>query len=180
MNIVLTGYRGTGKTTVGQILAKKLALPFYDTDDLIQEQAGQTIREIVSSKGWGAFRELEKETVALVALHDNCVIALGGGAVMEEENVNRLRLTSLICWLTARVETIFHRMTHDDKSDQLRPPLTGEDRMREIVVVMNERAPFYERAAHFSVTTDDREPEEIAEEIISEIKRVRSRGEKTF
>ena len=91
MNLVLIGYRAAGKTTVGRRLSASLGRVFVDTDDLIEERQGTQIGEIVRFHGWDYFRAIEKKIVSNVSNHDNLVIAAGGGAVLENENVKALK-----------------------------------------------------------------------------------------
>jgi shikimate kinase len=110
MKIVLIGYRCTGKTAIGQKLAQALALPFYDTDALIEGVTGMTIREIVDERGWPYFREKEQECIRRVGLMSDCVIATGGGAVMAPENRAVIKENSLVVWLTADMDAILARL----------------------------------------------------------------------
>ncbi len=99
MNIVLIGYRGAGKSAVGEKLAARLGKEFVDADDLLEKREGRRIREIVESQGWQYFRALEKEILSEVAARDNLVIAPGGGAVLDMANVKALQKNGLIIWL---------------------------------------------------------------------------------
>src|SRR4051812_17046180 len=101
MNIVLIGLRGTGKTTVGKLLAQKLNRPFRDSDALIAEGAGQTIRQIFENTGESAFRDLESAVIAQLSQKDDQVLALGGGAVLRQENVAAFKTNALVVWLQA-------------------------------------------------------------------------------
>ncbi|MDP6381567.1 MAG: shikimate kinase, partial [Phycisphaerae bacterium] len=100
MNIILTGYRATGKTTVGEILSEKLAWPLVDTDTLIQERAGMSIQEIVAKEDWPGFRKRERETIADVADGDKQVVSAGGGAIIDPENARILKETGKVILLT--------------------------------------------------------------------------------
>lgn len=162
MNIVLIGYRATGKTTVGKMLASRMDKRFVDTDDLIQENAGQNITDIVADIGWEGFRELEKQTVAEASRTNDLVIATGGGVVLDEANVRNLSATGKIFWLKADIETIMARL----KSDGDRPPLSGKDAAGEAEQILTQRLPAYEKAAHWAVETETRTPHEIVKMII--------------
>ena len=107
MNLILIGYRCTGKTTIGEILAEKLGWPLVDTDTLVQERAGRSIQEIVAEGGWPDFRRREREIIADVAARDRQVISAGGGAVLDEENARALRAGGRVVLLTASPETIW-------------------------------------------------------------------------
>lgn len=167
MNFVLIGYRCTGKTSVGKRLAQRLGLAFYDSDTLILEETGHTVQEIVETGGWPAFRAEEKRIVARLALQDNCVIALGGGAVLDPENVSVMRVNGRIVWLAADIQTIVARLAHDGVSPAQRPPLKGTDSLRETTLILEERTPIYEAAADLTVDTSHRALDEVVEEILT-------------
>lgn len=165
MNIVLIGYRCTGKTSVGKRLSKRLGLAFYDSDAIIQEETGQTVQEIVDAGGWPAFRAEEKKIISRLALQDNCVIALGGGAVLDPENMAAMKVNGRVIWLTADIRTILERMARDEATTAQRPPLNGRDRVLEATLVLEERTPLYEGAADLTIDTRNRDFNEIVEEI---------------
>ncbi len=127
MNIVLIGYRGSGKTTLGRKLADKLWLKFIDTDVLISERAGTTIAAIFASRGEAAFRDLESAVITEVAARDGQVIALGGGAILRPENLAALRQNknARIIYLYATPETLAQRIANDPNTAANRPPLTS-------------------------------------------------------
>ncbi|HOJ51667.1 MAG TPA: shikimate kinase [Syntrophales bacterium] len=172
MNIILMGFRATGKTTVGKILARELKRPFYDTDLCVQEEAGKTIREIVDEGGWSDFRQREKKAVALVARQDDCVLAVGGGAVLDEGNVRQLKAKGLFVWLKAGSETILQRLAADEQSEKRRPSLTGRNVAEETLELLRERNPRYEHLADLTIDTEGKRPEEVAEEILNELRRL--------
>jgi len=154
MNIVLVGYRCSGKTTVGKALAEKLGRVFVDTDEVIQQDAGSTIEEMVSKKGWECFREIEKRVIQEVSGMDLLVIATGGGALMDQENVRNLKENGWIVWLKADAHVLHKRMKRDEKRGKTRPSLTGADSLQEIEQVLAGRLPFYEGAGDFTVEAD--------------------------
>ena len=166
MNIVLMGYRGCGKTTVGRIVAEKLERPFFDTDAMIQERSGKTIREIVADGGWEAFRVLERRVVRELAGRAECIIALGGGAVLDQENVKELKRNGFFLWLTADGATITGRLRNDRVSDAQRPPLSGTDSDTEIELLLREREPVYRSVAERFIDTTGRSVDEVTNEII--------------
>ncbi|MCJ7596112.1 MAG: shikimate kinase, partial [Desulfobacterales bacterium] len=132
MNIVLIGYRCSGKTTAGKALARRLRRDFLDTDALIERRAGCSIEEIVSKEGWDHFRKLEKRVVRETSNIDNMVIATGGGAVVDEENVKNLKRNGWIVWLDGTPEVLRKRMVQEERSGRGRPSLTGLDPLEEI------------------------------------------------
>ena len=166
MNIVLIGYRCSGKTETGKALAAELGRDFLDTDALIEKDTGYSIEEMVSGKGWDHFREIEKSLVAEVSRKDHLVVATGGGFVMDEENVKNLKKNGWVVWLNAGVDVIKHRMDKDRKSGRLRPSLTGADPLEEIKEVLNIRKPLYEQAGDFTVDTGILSVREVAAAII--------------
>lgn len=167
MKIVLIGYRCTGKTSVGKIISERLHLPFYDTDDLIAEKAGKTIKAIVDEKGWPVFRQIEKETIRdLVSVH--AVIAPGGGAIMDEENAASLKENGFVIWLKAEPQAIAQRLRKDVATTELRPSLTGsKDAMEEVVEVLKVRTPVYQRHADLSIDTTNIGIDETAERVFA-------------
>ena len=165
MNLVLIGYRATGKSLVGALLSKRLKRPFLDTDELIQKEADQTIPDIVATKGWDYFRRLEKGVVARVSALDQHIIATGGGVVLDPENTARLRKTGFLVWLKADAATIKSRLAVDSS----RPPLTGSDTVDEVSEVLHERLPAYRRAAHISIDTTNLSPAQIADSILKQM-----------
>lgn len=165
MNIVLIGYRGTGKSSVGKRLARTLKVPFYDTDGLVEIAAGRSIGEMVAENGWACFRKIEKKIVQEVAVRKRGVVASGGGAVMDEENAGILKRNGIVIWLDADVETIIQRICVDSQNRNKRPPLTGDDLYRETVDLLKKRSPVYRRLADFSVNTAGKRINEVVDEI---------------
>lgn len=169
MNIFLIGYRCTGKTSVGKQLAEKMKVPFYDTDILIVDRIGKTIREWVEEKGWESFRQEEKAIIQEISSRDPAVIALGGGAVLDPENRESVKRKGMIFWLTADVQTIIERMNTDPNNKDMRPHLSEKDWESEIKVTLTERFPIYERMADFIVDTKGKRLEDVTEEIVLKI-----------
>jgi len=157
MNIVLIGFRGVGKSTIGKILSKKTGMKFISTDDEIENTYGK-ISEIVKNKGWGYFREIEKKIVKKNENIDNAIIATGGGTVMDKENVKILKKNGKFFLLTATKEEIAKRI-----KDSNRPPLTSGE--NEIEKILNERMPVYLSIADYVIDTTEKTPEYVAEEI---------------
>jgi len=170
MNLVLIGYRCTGKTTIGEILAERLGWPLVDTDTLIQDRAGRSIQEIVAEGGWADFRRREREVIADVAARDSQVISAGGGAVLDEENAAALRARGRVALLTAAAETIWERMKADPKTAAERPDLTDSGGIAEIRNLLAERRPKYQAACHYEIQTDRFSPEETAGRILAWLK----------
>ncbi|MBL7204387.1 MAG: shikimate kinase [Desulfobacteraceae bacterium] len=166
MNIVLVGYRCSGKTTVGKLLARDLKREFLDTDRLIEGKTGLPIHLYVSQKGWRDFRAVEKEVVSHVASRDDLVIATGGGVVMDQGNVRNLRKNGWFVWLKAKPSVIRDRMNTEEKPGELRPSLSGTDPLEEIDQILHERAPFYASTGDHTVDTNGQPPEKVARAIM--------------
>ncbi len=165
MNIILMGYRCTGKTSAGRSLAELLGVPFCDTDEMVERRTDRTIPRIVAEEGWSAFREEETAVIREVAGLDRSVIALGGGAVLDTRNVERLKINGVFVWLFADAATIAARMERDAASGSVRPSLTGEPSVGEMQAVMAEREPLYRRLADLVVDTTKIDAERVAEAI---------------
>lgn len=167
MNIVLIGYRCSGKTTVGKLLARDLEREFLDTDRLVEAKTGHPIHVYVSQNGWQDFRLVEREVIKEVTSKDNVVIATGGGAVIDQENVRNLRKNGWVVWLDTKTPVIRDRMKKGQKSGEWRPTLSGADPLKESAEILNERMPVYERASDYRVDTNGQNPEEVAQAIMS-------------
>ncbi len=163
MNVILIGYRCSGKTSVGKSLAQKMGLSFVDTDELLVEKHGRSVSEIVRNDGWDGFRGLEQAVIQEVCARDSTVIATGGGAVLDPANVSASQHSGPVVWLKVQPETVKQRMALDDDTDVLRPPLTSKGLYAEISEVMNARIPCYKKAMDFSIDTDGQTIIEIAE-----------------
>ncbi len=172
MNIILIGYRCSGKTVVGKTLARELGRAFLDTDTLIEENAGRSIEAMISTKGWAYFRETEKRVAGEVSKKDNLVIATGGGIVMDEENVKNLKQNGWVVWLKGNPEVLKERMAKEQGSGRRRPSLTGADPLEEIKEVLSVRKPFYERAGDLVVDTSSLSIRDAAALIIKNLPRM--------
>jgi shikimate kinase len=167
MNIVLIGYRGTGKSAVARVLAERTGREVVSTDARIVEVAGRSIPEIVDQHGWEYFRDIESGVVDEVATRDGIIIDAGGGVVIRDRNIEALRKNGKLFWLVANVDTIVKRIGADDQ----RPSLTGEKSfIEEIDEVLAQRLPLYRAAAHYSIETDTKTIESMAQSIISILK----------
>lgn len=166
MCIALIGLRGCGKTTVGRELARLLDGECVDSDDLVTKRAGRSIAEIFAIEGEAGFRRRESETILEVVQQPPAVISVGGGAVLHQENVKKLRAIATLVWLTAPAETLHQRISTDPTTHQLRPPLTALSGIEEVRKLLVERTPYYSQVADFQIDTVGREPKVIAEEIV--------------
>ena len=170
MNIVLIGYRGSGKSTVGRRLAARLKLKFVDIDDLIEERQGVSISDIVKSHGWGHFRKLERNTIEEISKEDHLIIAPGGGAVLDTDNVKALGKNGLVIWLKAEKQTLLKRMDQDPGTGTRRPALTGKGASEELKEVMSLREPIYDMVSEIQIDTSRIDVETVVENVLTVLK----------
>ncbi|HEY7533857.1 MAG TPA: shikimate kinase [Nitrospiraceae bacterium] len=164
MNIVLIGYRGTGKSTVGKVLAARLGRECLSTDAEIVCREQRTISEIVAQRGWDYFRDVESDVCRVLAERDLLVIDTGGGAILRPQNVEALRRNGKLFWLTATVETITSRIGGETH----RPSLTGtKSFVEEVQEVLRDRIPKYQAAADHIIQTDGRSIQQLTETILA-------------
>lgn len=164
--IYLTGMMGSGKSTVGRILADLLQCPFTDLDDFIVQQAGMSIPEIFELEGERGFRRMEKEAVRTCSAGEG-VFGLGGGAVLDPQNRDILMNSGLVVYLSATPDTLTRRLMSEVHG---RPLLSEEGDLDDrISSLLEERSGSYE-SAHWKIDTDDLTPEEVASVIRGRIK----------
>lgn len=166
-NIALVGFMGTGKSTVGQLVAGLLHFRFVDTDAMIEGMAGRKISDIFAAEGEARFRELERDVVARLETMDHAVIATGGGLVANPANLASLKRHALVVCLWATPETILKRVGHQNH----RPLLRVDDPLARIKSLLEERAPFY-RQADVLLSSDFRRPKEVASHVVHEFRAV--------
>jgi shikimate kinase len=169
-NLVLIGYRATGKTSVGARLAEALHCAFVDLDQVLVREAGRSVVEIVAQEGWDEFRRLEKELVARYRDTRGQVLATGGGVILDPDNVAALRKNGILIWLTAEPAAIQTRLAQDQPRDANRPSLTGADTVQEVEAVLEERAPLYQAAAQMSVDTTHRSVSQVVKLVLAALK----------
>ena len=159
--ITLTGFMGSGKTTVGKVLADFLGCPFMDLDDLIVKKAGKSIPEIFAEDGEAAFRQLEtrllRQTVEKYT-ENTVVLALGGGAVTAPASAALLREKTVCIYLRATLETLQSRLEGETAGRPLADASLAD--------LLAAREPLYEQTAHVIIDTDGLSPDEVADEII--------------
>jgi shikimate kinase len=169
--VVLVGFMGSGKSSVGRELARRFGALFVDVDERIAAAAGSPIRDLFAREGEPAFREREKAALRDVLSVKGCVIATGGGAFADEENRLLLRSYAPVVYLEADVETLLERLA----GDLGRPLLRGEDREEVVRELLSRRVPGY-RAADLAVRTDGRTVEEVAGQVADWIDRTEGRA----
>ena len=163
--VSLIGYRCTGKTTVGQLLAERLAWQFCDSDQVIATRTGKSIADIFREDGVGAFRDLEQQVVDELAGGTQKVLSVGGGAVLRKATAARLRGVGPVIWLKAGQPTILARLGADRQTATQRPALTERDVREEVAQVLAEREAIYGEYADYEVATDSLTPSQVADEI---------------
>jgi shikimate kinase len=165
VNLALIGFMGTGKTSVGRLVAENLGFEFLDTDELIQARTGRTIADIFAKDGEPAFRELERQVVKELSTREKTVISTGGGLPTNPENLAALKSFALVVCLWAAPEKIWERVRHQSH----RPLLHDADPQKKIRDLLAARAPFY-RQADVLVNTDQRSAREVAGQITLQFK----------
>ncbi len=161
-NIVLCGFMGCGKTTVGIRLAEKRGMIFVDMDAYIEAKAGCSVSEIFARDGEAAFREMEKAACIELGAMENLVISTGGGTVLRDENVEALKKNGLIVWLQVSLMCVSARL----KKDTSRPLLKQDNKEGIIKTLMDQREPLYDRAADLRIDGEVA-PDEVADAIIA-------------
>ncbi len=174
-NVVLVGFMGSGKSSVGRLVARTLRGRFVDTDRLVIDHTGRQITEIFAEKGEGFFREEESRALRSLLGGKGLVVATGGGIVTEPENLPILKELGFIVWLTATEETIWERVSRNTK----RPLLHSEDPRGTIRALLEKRTPLYQAAAQLSVDTTSLSHAEAADIICGKFLHARSRGQGT-
>lgn len=172
-NIVLIGFMGTGKSTVGRDLAQKLEMSYVDTDAMIQEKTGMAISEIFEKHGEPYFRDIESQVVEVVSGLKNTIILCGGGVVLNTKNVENLRKNGKLVLLKAKPETIMERLYEDET----RPVLKGYFSLEGLQQLMKTRNDHYNSAAHIVVETDEKSVDAISSQIISNLYLMENSGE---
>jgi shikimate kinase len=168
--VFLIGYRGTGKTTVGRLVAERLGWDFVDADEELERRAGKTIRAIIEEEGESSFRDKEVAVFSSLCARERRVIATGGGVILRETNRRHLREHGTVIWLTATPATVAGRLRSDPTTVERRPDLTVGG-AREIEETLGIREPLYAGIADLTVPTDGRLPEAIVEDILTRLQK---------
>ena len=164
-NLALIGFMGTGKTSVGRLVAESLGFEFLDTDELIQSRTERSITDIFATDGEAAFRELERQTVREISTRNHTVISTGGGLPTNLENLAALKQFCLVVCLWASPEKIWERVRHQSH----RPLLNDPNPQQKIHDLLAARKPFYS-AADVLINTDNRSAREVAQQIALQFK----------
>ena len=152
-NIALIGFMGSGKTTVGKLLAKTMDMKFVDIDKVIESQEKKSINDIFQKKGQIYFRDLEREVISQESLKNNCVIATGGGSILDNENIKRLKETAFIVFLNANIECLYLRL----KDNTTRPILNDvEDKKKVIEELLEKRKFLYQISADYIIDINEK------------------------
>ncbi len=162
MNIFLIGFMGAGKSTIARALQIKLDMPLIEMDERIVEEQGCSINEIFEKKGEAGFRDIESDLVKRIASEKDSIVSCGGGAVIRPENVEYMKKSGKIVFLTATPKTIYERV----KNGKDRPLLNGNMNVEYISSLMEKRRDIYNAAADEMIATDNKSKDEIAQEII--------------
>jgi shikimate kinase len=163
-NIYLVGFMGSGKSTVGKILAEKLNMNFVDIDKLIEEKEGMKIKNIFEQKGESYFRELERKQIEAIVNQEGFVVSTGGGLGANLDNMNLMKKNGDVVWLDVSLNTVLDRLKNDQDRPLLKQPT---EKTRQL---FEERKNVY-RLANIRINADKKTPSQIVEEILTKIKR---------
>lgn len=163
-NIVLFGMMGVGKSTVAEIIARRLGREAVDTDEQIVRSTGTSVVEMFAVDGETVFRQRERRTISDVASRGNRVVSVGGGAVLDDDNLAALRSTGFLVHLSAPADVLATRLKADEKAIDARPLLDG-DVTAAVDLLLTERLPRYTAAADVEIDAG-REPEHVANDVI--------------
>ncbi|MDP3284019.1 MAG: shikimate kinase, partial [Desulfobacterales bacterium] len=175
MNIYLIGYRCTGKSSVGKLLAANLGMKFADTDVELVNRTKKSIAEIVEKSGWDEFRRIEKNIIRELSALEKHVVATGGGAVLDGDNAGYMKKTGIVVWLRATPSTIKERIKKDRGTKDFRPALTVKGTFGEIDEILLTRNRFYEEAMDYYINTDYLDISDVCRDIIKLIETVKEK-----
>ena len=165
MVITLIGYRGSGKSSVAKLLAATFSLRFVDSDIVIEQSAGCSIRRIFDDEGEAGFRRREGDVIEDLTSQDSLVIATGGGAVLSDDSRRHMKAAGPVIWLKAGVQTLALRISRDDSTSERRPTLTGQSVLDEIASLLSARQALYQDTATHVVDTEGLTPVQVADQI---------------
>ncbi|MFO0998755.1 MAG: shikimate kinase AroL [Planctomycetaceae bacterium] len=179
MVVTLIGYRASGKSSVAPRVAKRLGWSWFDSDVVIEQQAGVSIKDIFQHEGEAGFRKRESEVLANLLTKSNSVIASGGGAILSEENRRLIKSAGPVVWLQAPVDVLVRRLGGDQMSTQRRPSLTGKPIGAEVAEVLAFREPLYRECATLIVDAGAERPEQMARRIAEHVTSLQATQEKS-
>ncbi|MBU0970387.1 MAG: shikimate kinase [Proteobacteria bacterium] len=171
--IYLIGYRCTGKSTTGKLLADLLDCPFFDTDRLIEEKYMTTLEEMVKEKGWDYFRSKERKILSATGHLSRCVIATGGGIVLDPENRTFIRTRGICAWLYAETAILVDRILADVQNLQSRPRFSNGSLFLETQKMLDLRTPLYRELGQININTGCHSPRQAASIIKRRLSHVR-------
>jgi shikimate kinase len=171
--LYLIGYRCTGKSTTGKLLANLLGCPFFDTDRIIEEKFKTTIAKMVKQRGWEYFRQKERQVLLDTRQPSNTVVATGGGIVLDPENRRFIQTHGICAWLFADSATIVKRLLADIKSHESRPRFSSDSLSLETQKILALRTPLYREIGQIQINTSCHSPKEAAAIIKRRVSHVR-------
>ena len=170
MVITLIGYRGSGKSALSEILAKRIGWKSVDADLEIERQTGRSIREIFADSGEETFRKLERAVMAELLQRDRTLIAAGGGAILNEQTRDEIKQAGPVVWLNGSAETLWNRIHGDTQTADRRPNLTDQGGIAEVETLLTQREPLYRECASVIIETDSQSLNELAESILAALR----------
>jgi len=169
MIVTLIGYRGSGKSTVAEPLAKRIGFDWIDADAEIEQRACRSIRAIFADEGEAGFRRRERDLLAELLVRDHLVLAAGGGAVLDADTRREMRAAGPVVWLEAPADVLAQRIAADFTTAERRPDLTATGGRSEIDTLLAAREPLYRSVATMIVAVGESGVEEIVEQIVTSI-----------
>ncbi len=161
--LILVGMMGSGKSTIGQMLARRLGARFVDCDRLLEERSGVSIATIFELEGEAGFRKREAALIDELTQQDNLVLATGGGAVILDENRTHMHERGLVIYLDASLEELLRRL----KGDRSRPLLQSPNMAQRVTDLLAARAPLYRQCAHLSFPSSASSPKQLTQRILA-------------
>jgi shikimate kinase len=178
-NILLIGYRGTGKSTLGKRLADVLGMAFIDMDGMIVDEQGCSISRIIQERGWPYFRQLEGNLLQRLSEEKGRVIATGGGIILDPENRALLNKMGWVVWLKADTDVMVERLKSDREGAEQRPAFSDRDLREETEIILQARTHLYESVSDVFLDTTALSPGESVDEIVRIIHKREKSGAET-
>jgi shikimate kinase len=171
MNLYLIGYRCSGKTSVGRVLAQDLGRSFVDMDEEIVAREGMAIATMIAQYGWAYFRRKESEVLVEIADRNDLIVATGGGVILDKDNIRAMRHSGRVLWLRVVAETVRRRMAADEKTAANRPALSNQGLMEEIEGMLETRSPLYQKSAHYTLDSDTHSVSKLCQTVMRWLKK---------